>query len=112
MVIMLVGMSTLACATPSPIVTEVSWDNYTDPDGIGMLLYWKKPSTALYTDTDREDIGMKIPEVQNIRDANPGAKATLCFVLTVYDAAGNESAYSNEACGWTGIPSPQNNKVK
>ena len=96
---------------PTPTVTQLFWDDYTDPDGIGFNLYWameKESAPRVYDDTRRIDIGRPDPEQILILSAKPNAKSSMCFQLTAYDAAGNESAFSNEVCGFMGIANPKN----
>lgn len=108
-----------AFAEPTPIDRALMWDEYTDPDGAGFFLYWAPESEnpKIYSDVRRVDVGF--PAVADITDklgitkprhsvvvidANPTAKSSLCFQLTAYDLAGNESGYTGEACGWFGLP--------
>ena len=107
-----VGILLSACAShgsPTPVDTQIVWDNYTDPDGTGFFLYWSPgPAPGTYIDTQKVDIGLRDPELLTIKTEIPTAKGTMCFRLTAYDAAGNESGYSNEDCGFLGLTAPTN----
>ena len=93
--------------SPTPVDQTLTWDDYTDPDGIGFFLYWapEAESPRQYIDTRKVDLGRPFPEQIIVKDVMP-AKASLCFKLTAYDAAGNESDWSGEACGWFGLTRP------
>ena len=102
----------VACAgpphgSPTPVDRTLTWDTYTDPDGIGFFLYWapEAENPRQYIDTRKVDLGRPDPEQIIVKDVMP-AKASLCFKLTAYDAAGKESDWSNEACGWFGLTGP------
>ncbi len=118
-----------ACfALPTPKATEARWDAYTDPDGVGMFIYWCKPTAAPCVDSDFVDaqrVDVQIPpqdpengeHVVNVLNAIAGAKAKLCFRNTAYDASGNESAFGTlatgeDGCGWFGMANAKNQKVK
>ena len=98
-------------ATPTPVVAGLAWDAYTDPSGVGFYVYWKDQgnATSTYNNTNRTQITDRT-RVGILMNAIVAAThpSSMCFVLTAYDSAGNESAYSNEACGFTGIPNPAN----
>lgn len=112
--LMLVSVVT-ACATPTPKVEVLEWDSYQDANGKGFYIYWKDKGNAAsaYNNVDRKkitDVTTVSAVIQNIVGAlHP---SSMCFVLTAYDAADNESGYSNEACGFTGMPSPSNARGK
>ncbi len=118
-----------ACfALPTPKATEVRWDAYTDPDGIGMWVYWCKPTAAPcadsdFADTERVDVNVPPQDpttsqhVVNVLNTIAGMKAKLCFRVTAYDAAGNESEFGTlapgeDGCGWFGITNAKNQKLK
>jgi hypothetical protein len=109
-VLLLVSVMT-ACATPTPTVTGLAWDAYTDANGKGFWIYWKdKGNGALaYNDVNRTQI-TDVTKVSVLISAIVAAThpASMCFVLTAYDAAGNESGFSNEVCGFIGMPSVGN----
>lgn len=98
--------------TPTPRQSTLTWDAYTDPDGAGYWLYWaleRETAPRSYTDTRRVRISRGAsPEQIQVLTALPTQRGSLCFKLTAYDAVGNESAFSNEACGWFGINGPLN----
>jgi len=102
-------ITSLSWAGPTPTAKQLFWDDYTDPDGVGFNLYWamqKESSPRTYNDTRRIDIGRPEPESILIFSVKPDAKSSMCFQLTAYDASGNESAFSNEVCGFMGIEKP------
>ncbi len=118
-----------ACfALPTPKATEVRWDAYGDPDGVGMFVYWCKPTSVPCVDSDFVDtqrVDVQIPpqdpatsqHVVTVLNAIAGAKAKLCFRATAYDASGNESAFGTlapgeDGCAWFGIANTKNQKVK
>ncbi len=113
-IVFAVGVLLSACAlpphgSPTPVDTQITWDNYTDPDGAGFFMYWSPgPAPGTYIDSQRVDIGLRDPELLTIKTEIPTAKGTICFRLTAYDAAGNESGYSNEDCGFLGLTAPSN----
>ena len=101
-----------ACAgpphgSPTPVDATLAWDSYTDPDGIGFFLYWapEAENPRQYIDTRKIDLSRPFPEQIVVKDVMP-AKASLCFKLTAYDVAGNESDWSNEDSGWFGLTAP------
>lgn len=100
-----------ACATPTPVITSLSWDAYTDPNGKGFWVYWKDKGNAAasYNDANKTQI-TDVTKVSVLISAIVAAThpSSMCFVLTAFDSAGNESAFSNEACGFTGFPAPSN----
>jgi hypothetical protein len=94
-----------AYAEPTPKASKLIWDNYTDPDATGFFLYWVKqsePAPRVYSNLRRIDVLRPEPEQVVIIQVKPDALGGLCFKLTAYDAAGNESGFSNEACGYVG----------
>lgn len=109
---LLVTVST-ACATPTPVVSTVSWDAYTNTNGVGFYLYWRDKSnaTSTYSNTNRFQITSITTISELISSVVPAIHpSSLCMVLTAYDGAGDESGYSNEVCGFVGMPSPTNAK--
>ena len=120
--------SSACLALPTPKATEVRWDAYTDPDGIGMWVYYCKPTAAPCADTDFIDLkrtNVNKPaqdpvtnqHVVNVLNSIADVRAKLCFRVTAYDAAGNESAFGTlaageDGCGWFGIANTKNQKLK
>lgn len=129
LVLALMMITASACfALPTPKATEVRWDAYTDPDGVGMFVYWCKPTSAPCADSDfnnAQRVDVQIPpqdpttsqHVVKVLNAIAGAKAKLCFRATAYDASGNESAFGTlapgeDGCGWFGIANTKNQQQK
>ena len=105
--ILLVSCSPPPHGSPTPVDGSIAWDTYTDSDGIGFFLYWapEAESPRQYIDTRKVDLGRPFPEQIIVKDFMP-PRGSLCFKLTAYDAAGNESAWSNEDCGYFGFTGP------
>jgi len=103
-----------AFAEPTPPNRKLSWDAYTDPSGAGFFLYWAREaeSPRKYDNTRRIDLKKPAGNEIVVIDAKADATASLCFRMTAYDAAGHESVFSNEVCGWFGLPTVQNLKAE
>jgi len=108
-VVCLIGITAAAVAAPTPVSRVVSWE-YTDAAGSpaeGFYLYYAAETpTRTYDDTRRVKVADPAQRSAVVLDLTP-ATGRLCFQLTAYQGA-IESSYSNEACGFFGIPSPQN----
>src|SRR5574337_191831 len=97
-----------ACATPTPVVSTLSWDTYTDSNAVGFYVYWRQNNaSSAYNNTNR----VQLTGITTVQDAISAVvpvthPSSVCFVLTAYDSAGNESAFSNEACGFIGMDAP------
>jgi len=108
-------LASVASAAPTPKNSQLLWDDYTDPDGVGYFLYWAKesePLPRLYDNTRRTDIGANASETiitASLTAVN--VKGKMCFKLTAYDLAKNESDFSNEACGFFGVTGPKGLKA-
>jgi hypothetical protein len=76
-------------------VVRISWDNNTEADLDGYVVYYGT-SSQLY----QESIDVGLTTSVDIIDLNEGA--TYFFAVTAYDTAGNESDFSSEA--YTFIP--------
>lgn len=86
-----------AYALPTPKKTTLSWiAPITNIDGTqltdlgGYKIYWSTVS-GVYIDSDSKDIGITLSTSIPITSTG-----TYYFVVTAYDAAGNESDFSNE----------------
>jgi len=91
---------------------KLKWNPYTDPDAKKFSVYFSEGGLVkTYGDTKRFVVTLPATELR-VRDFIPNAKGTVCFVITAVDAVGNESKFSNEACGWFGLPSPAGVEVK
>jgi len=108
-VVLLVGMASVVVAMPTPVNRVVAWE-YTDAAGSpaeGFYLYYAAETpTRTYDDTRRVKVADPAQRSAVVLDLTP-ATGRLCFQLTAYQGA-IESSYSNEACGFFGIPSPLN----
>jgi len=114
----LLALPIAAFALPTPLAQRLAWDEVVDPDVTGFMLYYDQEVTSprTYIDTRRVDLGL-IPPVAGAHEivvisVKPDASSRLCFVVTAYDLSGNESAFSNEACGFFGLPEPENVRVQ
>ena len=113
--ILLVSCSPPDHGSPTPVDGSIAWDTYTDPDGIGFFLYWapEAESPRQYIDTRKVDLGRPDPEKIIVKDVMPAAKGRLCFKLTAYDAAGNESDWSEpDVCGFFGLSAVDNLRIE
>jgi len=108
----------VAFALPTPLAQRLAWDEVTDPDVAGFMLYYDQEASTprTYIDARRVDLGAILPVAGAheivIISIKPDASSRLCFVVTAYDTSGNESAFSNEACGFFGLPEPENVRVQ
>jgi hypothetical protein len=106
-VVCLIGIPAAAVAAPTPVNRVVSWE-YTDAASApaeGFYLYYAAETpTRTYDDTRRVTLATPAQRSAVVLDLTP-ATDRVCFKLTAYRGA-IESAYSNEACGFFGIPSP------
>lgn len=117
-------------ATPTPPHQRLAWDqeNATEQGVAGWFVYYaleSVPEPREYTDVQRVDVGMlsetpqeqcPMPNPSSCRivtflDLSVPSQGSLCFRVTAYDGAGNESGFSNEACGFFGLPLPQNTRT-
>jgi len=117
-VLWLLLLPIVAFALPTPLAQRLAWDDAADPDIAGFMLYYDQEANTprTYIDARRVDLGL-IPPVLGAHEivvisVKPDASARLCFKVTAYDLAGNESAFSNEACGFFGLPEPGNVRVQ
>lgn len=100
-------------AAPTPRDCCLAWDN-DEPEWAGIFVYFAleaEPSPRQYTDTRRVDAGL-VSTGFDIKTVLPNVKGSLCFRLTAYDDVGNESAFSEEACGWFGMGRPVNFDIR
>jgi len=102
-VVLLVGINSAAVAAPTPVDRMLTWE-YTDAVDGFYLYYAAETPTRTYDDTRRVTLATPAQRSAVVLDLTP-ATDRVCFKLTAYRGA-IESAYSNEACGFFGIPSP------
>lgn len=106
----MVSVVTMVNAAPTPINRTVSWD-HDGQDVAGFRVYFARQTTPGYTNVNRVEIPDPTVRTIAVLDITTQTGA-LCFVVTAYDTAGNESAYSNEACGFFGVTAPGNVRVQ
>lgn len=117
-------------ALPSSTDTKIVWDNYTDSrvqSSGGFYVYWCDPNVSSCTDvdfTDEKKIDIGFPSVNQSTQKHevvvlsflPNAFHELCFRMTAYliksDGVKVESTFSNQACGFFGIPAVGNVEVQ
>lgn len=103
-----------AGAEPTPLNRLILWD-YSGPAVTGFRLYWAPQSEAaprVYSDARRVDLADGGLRSIAVLDVKPDATSGLCFRLTAVNAVGHESAYSDEVCGFFGIPGVTNVRVQ
>ena len=116
--ILIVTLSSNACATPTPTVTTLSWDAYKNPAVKGFYVYWREEAATLspasaYSNANRAQIKDALAVSVPIASILPAVHATsLCFVITAYDGEGSESGFSNEVCGFAGLVPPSNGRLQ
>lgn len=108
--IMVMMVPAIVSAAPTYVNRTLAWDH----DGVdiaGFRVYFARQTTPGYSDANRVEI--PDPTVRTIAVLDITAQVgALCFVVTAYDSSGNESAYSNEACGFFGVLAPSNTRVQ
>lgn len=113
LILFLFLVPTLAFAVPTQRDNKLEWTPSTSIDVVGNWLYWDRESNnpRVYDDSKRVNLGSVslTPSSKKevvVIDAKPDAESSLCFRVTAYDGVGNESGFSNEACGFFGLISP------
>lgn len=99
-------------AVPTPPNRKVVWEKPNpEADLAGFWLYVAPQSQAeprTYDDNNRFQIMDPTAREAIVIDLYQQATGGLCFKITAYDISGNESGFSNEACGWFGMAAPVN----
>ena len=108
----LILLSTNVFAVPTTPNRIITWEHAgTEPDLAGFYLY-VAPQTEVppraYDDTARYQIADPLARQAILIDLDPASTGGLCFKITAYNTAGNESDWSNEACGFFGLSGPFN----
>ena len=104
--------STTVFAVPTTPNRQIIWEHAgIEPDLAGFYLYVAPQSATpprTYDDTARYQIADPLARQAILIDLDPASTGGLCFQMTAYDTSGNESDFSNEACGWFGMSGPFN----
>ncbi len=105
----LVFLSGVVLAEPTTPDRVLSWDPSAAPDLAGYRIYWapETESPRVYSDARRAELADPTAVQVLIVDITTINSST-CFKITAFDLTGNESGFSNEACGWFGMSGPIN----
>jgi hypothetical protein len=94
-------------ALPTPAKSGVLWD-YDETAIAGFFIYFRSDvAGTTYNDTNKFQIPNTAARQALIVDITP-QRGRLCIVATAYDAAGQESTFSNEICDFFGLKGPFN----
>lgn len=78
---------------PATGIATLNWQANSDPDINGYRVYFGS-SSGNYVQDAGQGINVGNVQVHEVNDLNSGQR--YYFAITAYDAAGNESGYSNE----------------
>jgi len=92
--LLLILLLLLLAAPASAIDLKLAWNPNAEPDLAGYRIY---RSTAIGGPYEQIGQASVTPEPGFTWPVPPLTEATMYFVVTAYDTAGNESGYSNEA---------------
>lgn len=106
-----------ALALPTAESSQLGWVHNPDPDRTGYYVYWTPRNPNLecrdhttYTDANRIQLPDPNATSVDISVLSIGKLHTLCFALSAYDAADNESEFATKGTGndwgWTGSIAP------
>lgn len=104
-----------ASAMPTPTVSALAWDQYSDSNAVGFYIYWRDQNAAgsAYNDLSKFKLTGTTLITEPFSTFLPIAHpAKLCIVMTAFDAGNNESQFSNEVCGFTGFSTLQHLKAQ
>ncbi|HWO56523.1 MAG TPA: hypothetical protein VNN55_03040 [bacterium] len=111
---LLLALPAVIHAEPTPRQTMFAWDAPADSTAVtGYWLYYapEAESPRVYSNARRVEI--PDPAVRQIAVVDFSATlGRLCARVTARNAAGQESDFSNEACGFFGIPAPSGLRVQ
>lgn len=106
--LIILGIAGTIYAMPSERNTRLVWSHDGDVDLAGFYVYSAPESEnpRIYSDARRFQIPFPSSREALVLDINPGTTKSWCFKVTAYDTSGNESDFSNEACGFFGFVTP------
>lgn len=107
------GLPVAALAEPTDTADGFLWDAPADDSMV--VSYWlyyapEPENPRAYSNARRVQVAD--PSVRQIAVVDFSASlGNLCGKLTAANAQGQESGFTNEACGFFGVPAPRNNRV-
>lgn len=106
--IVILGIAGTVFAMPSSRNSRTVWSHDGDVDLAGFYVYTAPESEnpRIYSDARRFRLPNSAVREALVLDIQPGTTKRWCFRVTAFDVAGNESDFSNEACGFFGFISP------
>jgi len=111
---LVLGLAPFAWAEPTPTNSTLSWDYTSASDTAGFYIYAapQAESPRVYDDTRRFQIADPAARTAIVLDVAGPTSGGWCFQMTAYDMAGQESSFSEEACGFFGFSPPGNLTVQ
>lgn len=113
-ILLLFILPAAAWSMPAEKNRELIWEHPGEPDLAGFYVYAAPESEnpRQYTDARRFQIPNAAARDAIVLDLQPAIAKRWCFKVTAYDAAGSESDFSNEDCGFFGFTPPFGAAVK
>ena len=101
-------------AEPTPSARSFLWDAPADASQVaGYWLYYAPESESPRVYSNARRVQVADPTVRQIAVVDFSVSlGNLCGQFTAYNAQGQESAFSSEACGFFGIPAPGNTRTQ